>query len=77
MSIGLKCRARVRGNRAGEGGSGGASRPDPNITTLEDQLRRALGTKVRIKAGTGGKGRIEIDYFTLDEFERILELLKP
>jgi ParB family chromosome partitioning protein len=70
-----KLAASSKGNRAGEGG--GAGRPDPNITTLEDELRRVLGTKVRIKAGPGGKGRIEIDYFTLDEFERILELLKP
>ncbi|MBI1321429.1 MAG: ParB/RepB/Spo0J family partition protein [Candidatus Hydrogenedens sp.] len=70
-----KLAASDKGNRAGVRAE--MPRPNPNITALEDELRRVLGTKVRIKAGSGGKGRIEIDYFTLDEFERILELLKP
>ena len=41
-----------------------------------DDLRRRFGTKVRIKPGAGGKGRIEIDYFSLDEFERLLDMFK-
>ena len=49
--------------------------PDPNITHVEDRLRRTLGTKVHVKHQPGGKGRIEIEYFSLDEFERILGLL--
>lgn len=49
---------------------------DPNIAQLEDELRRSLGTKVALKTQPGGRGRIEIEYFSLDEFERILAILR-
>lgn len=49
---------------------------DPNIAQLEDDLRRRLGTKVHLKTQEGGKGRIEIEYFSLDELERLLEMLR-
>ena len=41
---------------------------------LEDQLQRRLGTNVDIKF-KNGKGQIKIDYYSLDEFERLYELL--
>ncbi len=44
------------------------------IRDLEDRLRRALSTKVRINSRGDGKGRIEIEYYSFDEFERLLEL---
>ena len=40
---------------------------------LEDQLQRHLGTNVDIKF-KNGKGQIKIDYYSLDEFERLYEL---
>ena len=43
---------------------------------LEEVLKEAMGTKVTIKNGNGGKGKIEIDYYSLDELERITDLLK-
>jgi ParB family chromosome partitioning protein len=44
------------------------------ILDLENQLQTILGTKVRIEAGRrGNKGRIIIDYYSLDEFERLTE----
>lgn len=47
---------------------------DPNITDIEDQLQQVLGTKVLIKTiGIGGK--IEIDYYSEEDFERICEKL--
>jgi ParB family chromosome partitioning protein len=47
---------------------------DPNITDIEDQLQQVLGTKVIIKSiGIGGK--IEIDYYSGEDFERICEKL--
>ncbi len=49
---------------------------DPNIAAIEDDLRRSLGAKVRIKSQQGGKGRIEIEYFDLDELDRLLDLLR-
>ena len=54
-----------------------ASSPDPEIQLqhLEDQLQRRLGTNVDIKF-QNGKGQIKIDYYSLDEFERLYDLLK-
>ena len=42
---------------------------------LEEQLQRCLGTNVVIKF-KNGKGQFKIDYYSLDEFERLYELLK-
>ena len=47
---------------------------DIQIQHLEDQLQRRLGTNVDIKF-KNGKGQIKIDYYSLDEFERLYELL--
>lgn len=47
---------------------------DPNIADIEDQLQQVLGTKVIIKTiGMGGK--IEINYYSEEDFERICEKL--
>ena len=46
------------------------------IQHLEDQLRLCLGTNVGIKF-KNGKGQIKIDYNSLDEFERLYEMLVP
>ncbi len=49
---------------------------DPNIRALEDKLIRNLGTKVHIK-DKGKKGRIEIEYYSYDELQRLLDILMP
>ena len=49
--------------------------PSAQLSMLEDELKKRLGTKVRIKAN-GRRGRIEIEYYSADEFERLLELLR-
>lgn len=41
----------------------------------EEKLKQCLGTKVSIVPKAGNKGKIEVEYFSLDEFERILELM--
>ena len=53
-----------------------ASSPDAEVQLqhLEDQLQRRLGTNVDIKF-RNGKGQIKIDYYSLDEFERLYDLL--
>ncbi len=49
-------------------------RVDPNTRAAEDQLKLALGTRARIiRKGKGG--RIEIDFTSEDELQRIFELL--
>lgn len=50
------------------------SRPDLHLRQAEESLIRALGTKVKVtKKGKGG--RIEIQYFSAEEFNRIYRLL--
>ncbi len=46
------------------------------IADLERQLAQTIGTRVRIKPGRGkNRGRIVIDYYSLDDFDRIAEAL--
>ncbi len=49
---------------------------DPNITAIEDELKRRLGTRVSLHARSGGKGALEIEYTSLDELDRLLTLLR-
>ena len=48
---------------------------DPHIVDVEDKLRRYLGTKVSINSVKGESGRIEIDFYDMEDFMRILELI--
>lgn len=47
---------------------------DPYVRSLADELKRALSTQVRI-VYNNGRGRIEIDYYSTDELERLAALL--
>ncbi len=47
---------------------------DSNIRHLEEKLQHSLGTKVRIQMGHK-RGRIEIDYYSLEDLERVLKIL--
>lgn len=53
-----------------------AAEKDPNVVSIEDELRRALGTKVALKPQKNGRGVLEIEYFNLDELERLLGILR-
>ena len=44
---------------------------DPNVRVAIEELERALGTRVRIVEKAKGKGRVEIDYFSADDLDRI------
>jgi ParB family transcriptional regulator, chromosome partitioning protein len=52
-----------------------SQKKDPHIAKMEDMLVSRLGTKVEIRHA-GKRGRIEISYYSLDDFDRIIELLK-
>ena len=41
---------------------------------LSDKLKEIMGTKVSINHKKGGKGKIEIEYYSQEELERLLEL---
>lgn len=44
---------------------------DPNVKAAIEQLERVLGTKVRIIERARQKGRIEIDYYSAEDLDRI------
>ena len=50
------------------------ARQDPNTRAAEDQLKLALGTRARIVRRSRG-GRIELDFTSEDELQRLFELL--
>lgn len=49
---------------------------DAHLSSIEDELRRRLGTRVTFRATGQNKGKIEIEYFNLDDLERILAALR-
>lgn len=44
-------------------------------TNIEEQMKSLIGTKVSVHAKANGKGKIEIEYYSPDDLERIYELL--
>lgn len=44
--------------------------------TSEERLKQILGTKVAIQRKDDNKGKIEISYYSLDELERIMDMLE-
>lgn len=42
---------------------------------IEEQIKNIIGTKVSISPKANGKGKIEIEYYSSDELERIYDLL--
>ncbi|MGH7136918.1 MAG: ParB/RepB/Spo0J family partition protein, partial [Pirellulales bacterium] len=57
------------------GADGQATKPKrrrrPNLTSLEQGFRTALGTKVDVRQGAKGRGRIVIHFASAEEFERL------
>jgi ParB family chromosome partitioning protein len=49
---------------------------DPDIATLERELGEKLAAKVSIRHGAGGKGRLIVNYHSVDELEGILERIR-
>jgi ParB family chromosome partitioning protein len=47
----------------------------PEIDALREELRRIFKTQVRIKM-RGEKGAIEIEFYSLDDLERVLDLIR-
>jgi ParB family chromosome partitioning protein len=47
---------------------------DRDLAAVEQQVTEALGTKVRIR-GTEKKGKLELEYYSRGELERLIEIL--
>lgn len=54
--------------------SGGARWVDPNVKAAQRSLEEVLGMKVRIK-DRHGRGKILIEYATIDDFDRVVRML--
>ena len=48
---------------------------DPNVAAATRELEATLGTRVRIVSQNPSRGRIEIEYFTPDDLDRIYNLI--
>ena len=53
----------------------GARWMDPNVRAAQTEMERTLGMRVRIR-DRNGKGRIVIEYATVDDYERVVEMLR-
>jgi ParB family transcriptional regulator, chromosome partitioning protein len=53
----------------------GARWVDPNVRAAQTELERVLGVRVRIR-DRKGKGKIVIEYATLEDFDRVIEMLR-
>lgn len=54
---------------------GSARWVDPNVRAAQTDMEQTLGMRVRIK-DRNGKGRIVIDYSSVDEYERVVAMLR-
>ena len=46
------------------------------FSSVEDRLRRLLGTKVQIRHVQGGKGEIVIEYYSSEDLDRLIEVFE-
>jgi ParB family chromosome partitioning protein len=53
----------------------GARWVDPNVKAAQTDLERMLGVRVRIR-DRKGKGKIVIEYHTVDDYERVVEMIR-
>ena len=52
-----------------------APQPDPNVKAAVDHLEQRLGTRVRVLEAKKGRGKIEIDYYSAEDLNRIYDLI--
>ena len=49
---------------------------DPEVMKLEEELRGLLGTKVVVENTRNNKGKLVIEYYSLDDLDRILGVIR-
>jgi ParB family transcriptional regulator, chromosome partitioning protein len=67
--------AMQRQEGAEERRAGGARWMDPNVRAAQTEMERTLGMRVRIR-DRNGKGKIVIEYATVDDYERVVEMFR-
>jgi ParB family chromosome partitioning protein len=70
--------AMVRKDSKGSRTKGGTVRSGSStaLSSVEDRLRRLLGTKVQVRHGHGGKGEIVIEYYSAEDLDRLIEVFE-
>jgi ParB family chromosome partitioning protein len=48
--------------------------PSSSITNVEEKLRQYLGTKVSVRPKEGGRGEIIVEYYSLEDLDRLIDL---
>lgn len=71
-----RVREQAKPRRESRGTSGGTDARSAEVRALEERLRRHLGTDARIvQAGKSPKGELRIPFYSVEDFERLLELI--
>jgi ParB family chromosome partitioning protein len=65
----------LRSDAPSDSPTGGARWVDPNVRAAQLELERILGVRVKIR-DRKGKGKIVIEYATIDDYERVVEMLR-
>ena len=52
-----------------------AKSKSPDVMRVEEDLKEILGTKVNLSQ-RGKKGKIEIEFYSREDLDRLIELLK-
>ncbi|MBS1152296.1 MAG: parB [Myxococcaceae bacterium] len=68
--------ARVKAGRPGAKVAKVAPKQSPEARRLVEDLQRRLGTKVRLSEKGGGKGTLEVDFFSYEDLDRIVGLIR-
>ena len=66
----------IAGASASAANAGAPRRDDANVRAAEGKMRRRLGSQVRIMPSqTGAGGKIEIEYYTENDLQRLYEII--
>ncbi|GAA5784461.1 ParB/RepB/Spo0J family partition protein [Chitiniphilus shinanonensis] len=60
----------------GEPATAAQKKADPDVRRLEEEVSERWGARIQIKQGKQGRGRVTIDYSSLDDLDRLLGRLK-
>jgi ParB family chromosome partitioning protein len=63
------------GQKAAPRGKHARSGSSTALSSVEDRLRRLLGTRVHVRSLQGGKGEIVIEYYSDEDLDRLIEVL--
>jgi len=48
---------------------------DPNVKAAIQEMERKLGTRIHVKEGARGRGKLEIEYYSAEDLDRIYEAI--